>query len=59
MTKEKISLKIKRERIKNPAPSASDLEKALPNPFEEMEVVSRDLASDAMKIYPEIDKDMT
>ena len=59
MTKEKISLKIKRERIKNPAPPASDLEKTLPNPFKEMEVVSRDLASDAMKIYPEIDKDMT
>ena len=59
MTKEKISLKIKRERIKNPAPAASDLEKTLPNPFKEMEVVSRDLASDAMKIYPEIDKDMT
>ena len=27
--------------------------------FKKMEVVSRDLASDAMKIYPEIDKDMT
>ena len=37
--------------------SASDLEKTLPNPFKEMEVVLRDLANDAMKIYPQIDKD--
>ena len=49
---------MKRERIKNPAPPASDLEKTLPNPFKEMEVVLRDLANDAMKIYPQIDKDI-
>ena len=48
---------MKRKRIKNPAPPASDLEKTLPNPFKEMEVVLRELANDETKKYPQIVKD--
>jgi len=35
----------------------SDVENILPNPFKEMEVVLKDLAKNAIKIYPQIDKD--
>ena len=45
-----------RANITGTSQHSSDLEKMLPNPFKEMEVVLRDLANDAMKIYPQIDK---
>ena len=46
-----------RANITGTSQHSSDLEKTLPNPFKEMEVVLEELANDAMKIYPQIDKD--
>ena len=46
-----------RANITGTSQHSSDLEKTLPNPFKEMEVVLRDLANAAQKTYPQIDKD--
>ena len=46
-----------RANITGTSQHSSDLEKTLPNPFKEMEVALEELANDAMKIYPQIDKD--
>ena len=46
-----------RANITGTSQHSSDLEKTLPNPFKVMEVVLEELANDAMKIYPQIDKD--